>query len=1679
MKCPIRTPKVNSQIKVISEGLSVNRVSENMENVAVNVLNYNNGHTLDKTPTGEKSKLFKDLKDIYGSENQAIVKKAELYLQPFTLEYGAWFEDSVEPSITYIQNQPVIEFPNGEFRSLFSSNEKGMSSKTSLPENKTKNMKDLDKSLMKVVKSLGLEYKSVNEIKDKNGNIVDAVAKADMINMIIEVNEGKKDHTTLPEEVSHFIIELLPKDTNEYRTIFRNLEGWSEYDKYYSEYSDEYNNDQEKINKEIAGKRLAAAFNDYNKTKSEAKKGFINTIINYLGSVLKKFKMFIPDSMVDKYRVNTTNSLNQVTQEILSGDILTKLKPLGSLPKEVYYQKTNTQKQDEIDSKLKESNDKYRLNEEGGKHVYEEKDENGNFTKELGESGSSIAERQANRKFNFGNNEFKAIETESGEKLPNFFADKGTVGHAYLESLIISYDKGEDINYNQAREQVKEITKNKLDSSDKEMFELSSDQFYQLKTLSKNIVDRIRKNQKNISGSEKGYRIYPEQLVYNKNTNTPSTIDLLVIYSNGVAEINDFKFKNNFDKKDLSNYDFTKWNIQLDEQKAALKNSYGVESFGKSAVIPIDVSYNFNKEGKLSNKEFKKIRAISTTVDKDKNYLDEVPMLSSEYFENNVSKISQKLTEQILSVQEQMSKDPYNQDLKDNFKRLTNQLRAITFRGDVAAIYRDASVYAENILKIINQDEDSLLKMDENQIKNLKSMFSNYEFVLDNSFEILDQFESENDVSEEVKKQNKELQSNAKRLVSKVNMILENAEMDWLEATTGVNKPLNYDFAVPNFLGKYFDHISASNHPILRSYSDMLSEAKFESNLILDEKLMKLEGYVDGMKSKGSLKSQFDSIIKQDKNGAYRLISKTNENFYKDLEKARENKDSAWIERNMVFDKEAYNKAFERFKERKKLGIQQGSNKFKNKEVDIQQEINKYENDNNPEKNNSAKFKSKFMKKNENHEDKYVTNEYSSLYKSGNKDLIGFYEMFIETSKEYRSDANRRLGADVYKLPYVMKNMLDVMSQDGFSLGEAKRMFLKNMTIKSEDAEFGATNFRNSGRRSIPAMYLDQLEESLTKEEENKVKDELLGTINEETGELYKLNTKDFSIAYEKALKKYAYNKFNKNVSLDLSNVLALMLQAHETYKMRKKIEPKAIRLLENFEKVSTKKRNALGEVISESDKVEKNTEGTDWFRNFIDRDIYGMNSLSKDKLMKIGDQQISRNKAIQKFGTALSYKAIAPNWLLAGTQFANAVVQNRILSKEGIYFDKEDIKKANNVFTLKEKKVAEIWYKLGIAGRDVNDERIKDLTSISLKKKLKSENIYVFFTKTDDMVDKQFLTSMLHSHVIHEGKIKRKSRLTEDQMKEVKSLYDSISVSENGSMSIKGLDNKQMIKELAKFRMKALKGINHLKGTANQDVSGLYSNYLAGQLFGKFRNWIPGTAEARFGKLRYDPVLDVMNVGRYNVGLGELYNTKDSGKASIVSHGIKQLSLMAAEIASFGLYKKQLSKETAMYYINKARAKDASLNELLSSMDNQDEIINEYIKIREGKYRALISELRFVSLLGLTLLGLGAAVDDDDDNIVLDFLIESNERMFAEASTFVNPNQALSLYERSIPAMQEIVGYFKLLSNTIDEGRDELFGENSDRDQANWFHYTLRTFINQPNFLEDRMYEFTTENDQ
>ena len=101
-----------------------------------------------------------------------------------------------------------------------------------------KPISQLDAKIKSWLSKMGIEYRAVGFIQDDK--VDNPVARASMLAKVLEVVEGRRGVTTLPEEAAHMFIDILKANGSLFQKLMNEIESNPIYQEVYDEYSTIY-----------------------------------------------------------------------------------------------------------------------------------------------------------------------------------------------------------------------------------------------------------------------------------------------------------------------------------------------------------------------------------------------------------------------------------------------------------------------------------------------------------------------------------------------------------------------------------------------------------------------------------------------------------------------------------------------------------------------------------------------------------------------------------------------------------------------------------------------------------------------------------------------------------------------------------------------------------------------------------------------------------------------------------------------------------------------------------------------------------------------------------------------------------------------------------------------------------------------------------------------------------------------------------------------------------------------------------------------------------------------------------------------------------------------------------------------------------------------------------------------
>ena len=310
-------------------------------------------------------------------------------------------------------------------------------------------------------------------------------------------------------------------------------------------------------------------------------------------------------------------------------------------------------------------------------------------------------------------------------------------------------------------------------------------------------------------------------------------------------------------------------------------------------------------------------------------------------------------------------------------------------------------------------------------------------------------------------------------------------------------------------------------------------------------------------------------------------------------------------------------------------------------------------------------------------------------------------------------------------------------------------------------------------------------------------------------------------------------------------------------------------------------------------------------------------------------------------------------------------------------------------------------------------------------------------FSKPDEGIDLQVLAGMLNNYGIKDGKITRISLLPENS----KTLADLFVKNENGSWSFENIDRSEIIRfrSMVQYTASKIKGIvpENNKYLANTNI------FVNALMF--FKNWIPNMAKERFKGVMYDELFEDIDEGRYIAVWDEF----------VGSAGVWAKSKSFINIALLNALGRKPT-------VNKQYLEVKFFEFLDENPDLEGKVtLDQFIEMNESKLKAFAMELRILYIIAILAFGLSKAIPDDDEDALASFIAKNTyagaNRALLELTFWLSPSSVNEIITRP-PAIIGLANDFaKMFSNTLDETRDIILGDNNKNDKTGLFYYSSK----------------------
>lgn len=1267
----------------------------------------------------------------------------------------------------------------------------------------------LANTLSQILAQVGINIESVPYIKDKNGRIVkNAVGRADMLNRVLQVVEGKANPDTLPEEAAHFFIEMLDKESHVYKGMYDKITSFPIYQEVRELYSEQLNFNEVALREEAMGKLLTQEIFKVSESRLEGRdqkvvSNWWNMLLMKIRQMFSRFnKPAFTEALKDiaPFRNFAASLLDHNVSE-LSIDRIDPTKEFFQLVDPV----GPTEEQRKIMDVIKKGAEGI---------ITENSNEFRGYKKDGVKLGASVTTVR-DKLFD------KRLRTSTKED-PYFQAKKEIAGR--IGSSI--HDDLQNILLTQIIE----------DPAVQKTIKTNPDVYSKLQTYVKSLV----------ASYPKGTIFLVEQIVYDPNINMPGTIDLLAITPDGTVDMYDWKTMNISKKEkeqfgEPSNVKTAKYEWQLNKYKQIL-NSYGIKKFGKIRYIPIETQFNYDKKTNKFSFKGIDIGKADPEKNKDKVYLNPIPVSEEVTGVEQVDKLITQLKSLVKEIETKRTLTAIEREKKSmRINLLRRSIRELQLRKHLGTFQASSDIEFK-IMKSRLADKTTPVTEQE-----IADMLDHLKVFTDLTSRFAHLYRKDSEVKLDNKAQQALHKIETEAAIIKDQALEKMKEIIIAAANeAGISKEqLDAPQKPVSFMTKMTTAISRIDHPIFRTMWNLINKSKNkvmqESNALNEEITKKLEALKQEAKAKGLTGTAIFDVMVNKKNGE--LVSKFSKEYYITRKKKVEEGDIKWIKQNSIVDEEGIKKYLE--DQRKFIKSYTFSNdktmdaKVKKQKL-AELEINANLLTSDQAFLNTDNFVARFVKPSE----AWLSKEYTELKK--NKAAFEFYTLFVQKMKEFNQfmpfgQGDKWVNPDTF-LPNVRQDLIEqVMNIGGTSAIKGMGKSFSDMFdyALNQEAMFGEINeFTGEYQRRIPAYFLKDLPSNQTKSYDlgmvlglfgrmaynYKYMSEVEGTVRNLRNALE--DSKEITVdGTGKALK----SAFNDKV---LSKIISS--DTLETFND-----------FVNYYVYGVQQKDDWGSFTKK--KKVKNPETGE---------------------IEIVDTQVSYNKIAGATLRTFSAKAIGLNLITGVANLFSAVANPFIIASGGNFFSRRQWLKSQGMIVKGslDPKVMGILEALDYKGTRGLADRINDLSVNDLAREVSPDKLFVLLQKADDLVFKTTALSLMQNFGLSkDGKIIRLDKLEKDS----KSLLELVELDENGKINLAKIVNEN---ELLKFKGKINALVEKMVGMSTRDNVSGWRLTMMGQALMQFRGWIPRTVGARFGNTKYDGELETIEKGRYRSFLDQLW---------------------------------------------------------------------------------------------------------------------------------------------------------------------------------------------------------------
>lgn len=1286
-------------------------------------------------------------------------------------------------------------------------------------------------------------------------------------------------------------------------------------------------------------------------------------------------------------------------------------------------------------------------------------------------AGKKIEYRVTNLTNKFYTEKFRhkqLSETELQKALNEQKRDKGTDGHADLEDIF--HNLVDDDGYLRDIPLAQRLP-SRLDSDD--------NSFYL--TLEQNLKERLH-------DFPAGTRFFSEVMIYDRAKDEAGTIDFLAIEpdntdgTSGKIHILDWKFISlKSDATDIPWYKKEAWNIQLSEYRRILSTpDYGASKsgFGQTRAIPIKATYAY-AQGTNDKLKLKSIQIgnNNTRLINDDTLLP-VPSSTESTGNNQLDNLLTSLNSMVYKIYDTRSEPGKEYQKIERLNDLVTAIRRLQLKMST----KDLFDFAKADIKSFNEfSKDNLKLFDETSFSNLSTAELNRlsakildaEDVL--SFykdfgkiyrKIFDPFQ---DANKPLLREAEDISDGAEIVRDKLLELAGKLRTNPIALGANVVDLLQAEKAV-TWYQKWVRSLSQGATKAVQILSSIINNINSRYRIDFSDEMERLEEVkkdVEGwMKKNGkTIKDLQRMFLGIDSKGNWngKVISRTSQKYYAELEKAKIAKNKDWITINvdtaayMEWYKQAYmdrvnSFAISRLNENddKDKEIKAKRLELFEKQFDIQNHTDSAISQANLRLNSFPNLAI------------WSSEAYTELNKSGNEPVLKMYRYWeTRLEKSYNLGIISAWEKKTF-FPNVRKDFLDKMvfgSRDA-TFKTANLNFLNDIRVDANDQVYGYTDINGNPQDKLSAWYVYDLGQKVTTGTGDDITD-----YSQKSTDIFKVMA-----LWNAEMIKYQHK----------SEVVDIVRLIHYTEQNRKAI-------------ARSKKTGGISYRADGEPVLIDNVENSAYFKNYMDFYFYGrklsesqdvtftlhynklaqkVNGFFKADIMPASSEEeivISGKKTISAVNRFFQMKVLGVNLATAVTNYLGGKTNAYMLA--GKHFTKADFTRASmqlaaSKFHTEEGKVYAglLNYFLPLT-EDRTREIVRDQSVSAAVRFLSSDHLFYLMRTSDKMVQYPAAISFFDNTMIENGKLvnireyvkaqkgysniyqlgvtEQKALRTAiedeiDNLKKSRSL-PKIAKIQADKITIEGIDRSSAT--VAALRNRIGQFAKDALGNMSEDDISQYRMTLLGQSFMMFKNWIPRMADVRFGEFRYQHGTESYEWGRISM----LFNA--------LKHGIltgATASLKTLVGSNDGLV------EIARRVYQQKKAQVMATGEVFNM--SEADFIDMYVK----GIRTQLKEVGIMLGMVGTLMFAKAEVPDDDDRTkgFFKWLVRMIDKLTDELSFFMNPLSFTAIANGSVfPSVQVLTDIVVLMRNLSFEGYYVAIGDEKAAENNKVLKYLYKTF--------------------